>query len=353
MRADRLIRALLHLQARPRVTAADLAAALEVSVATARRDLEALSAAGVPVYPQRGRGGGWALVGGARTDLTGLTASEARALFLQAGPASSSKEARTALHKLVQALPVTFRAEAEAAIVATIVDRSRWGSAEGAPPHAVGALQQAVVARRRVAFRYTDGVGRESLRDVDPWGLVDKEGTWYLVAGTARGARTFRVDRATEVQIIDEPSQVPEDLDLDSVWDRVVGEVEALRSTTWATVLVAEQHVGVLRQQFGRHTRVDGPAGVDGRVQVRVGAPTALDVARHLAGWGAAAEVVGPPDVRDELSRLGAELVAQHAARVRAGGAVPMLDPPPTSNKGAPDVRPDHTAGPDHPGALA
>ena len=92
MRADRLITALLYLQGRARVTAAELAAELEVSVGTARRDLEALSAAGIPVYPQRGRGGGWSLLGGARTDLSGLTAAEAQALFRLVGPSAAASD---------------------------------------------------------------------------------------------------------------------------------------------------------------------------------------------------------------------------------------------------------------------
>src|SRR3979490_122900 len=107
MRADRLIATLLLMQSRGRVTAGELAGELEVSVATARRDLEALSAGGIPVYPQPGRGGGWSLVGGARTDLSGLTATEAQALFLLAGPgASIAPEVKSALRKLVRALPV-------------------------------------------------------------------------------------------------------------------------------------------------------------------------------------------------------------------------------------------------------
>src|SRR5438477_5016186 len=114
MRADRLVAALLLIQARGRVTAADLAAKLEVSLATARRDLEALSAAGIPVYAQPGRGGGWELIGGARTDLSGLTADEARTLFMVAGPAAAATpEMKTALRKLVRALPEPFRASAE------------------------------------------------------------------------------------------------------------------------------------------------------------------------------------------------------------------------------------------------
>src|SRR6187399_1014933 len=104
MRADRLVATLLLMQARGRVTAAEVAGELEVSVATARRDLEALSTAGIPVYPQPGRGGGWSLVGGARTDLTGLTSSEAQALFRLVGPAASASlapEIRSALRKLI------------------------------------------------------------------------------------------------------------------------------------------------------------------------------------------------------------------------------------------------------------
>src|SRR5262249_54559067 len=112
MRADRLVAALLVLQARGRVTAAELAAELEVSERTARRDLEALGMAGLPVYSMPGRNGGWSLVGGARTDLSGLTASEARALFLLAGPSShATPNVKAALRKLVRALPETMRGQ--------------------------------------------------------------------------------------------------------------------------------------------------------------------------------------------------------------------------------------------------
>ncbi len=128
MRADRLVATLLTLQARGRVTAAQLAEELEVSVATARRDLEALSAAGIPVYPQAGRGGGWQLLGGARTDLSGLTGPEARALFLLVGPAASvDPDAKAALRKLVRALPESFRSDAAAAAQAVVIDAGEWG----------------------------------------------------------------------------------------------------------------------------------------------------------------------------------------------------------------------------------
>jgi len=211
VRADRLVATLLVMQARGRVTAAEVASSLEVSVATARRDLEALSGAGIPVYPQPGRGGGWSLVGGARTDLTGLTSSEAQALFLLVGPTSGrSAAAASALRKLVRALPETFRADAEAAARAVVVDASAWGSAGPAPVSGlVDVLQSAVVRRRRVALVYRSS---PEPRSVDPWAVVDKDGVWYLIAGTPQGRRTFRVDRIVSAEVLESAFTRPDAL---------------------------------------------------------------------------------------------------------------------------------------------
>ncbi|GGQ26071.1 helix-turn-helix transcriptional regulator [Streptosporangium pseudovulgare] len=312
MRADRLVAVLLLMQARGRVTAAELATELEVSVATARRDLEALSAAGVPVYPQPGRGGGWSLVGGARTDLSGLTAPEARALFLLVGPAASvSAEARAALRKLVRALPGTFRAEAEAAAEATVTDPVRWGEQDRPRPPMVDLLQSAVIRRHRVRLTYVGHAGERTERLADPWGLIDKDDVWYLLAGTDRGRRTFRVDRVARVEETGEPVERPDDFVLATAWQEVVDEVERRRSRTWATVLVEERFAPILCHRFGRHCHIDGEPD-RGRVRVRLAAPTPLDIARDLAGWGALVEVVEPRSVRDELARIGAELVGRH-----------------------------------------
>jgi predicted DNA-binding transcriptional regulator YafY len=313
MRADRLLAGLLVLQARGRVTAAELAAELEVSVATARRDLEAMAAAGIPVYPQPGRGGGWSLVGGARTDLSGLSAGEARALFLLVGPtAAASPEATAALRKLVRALPPTFRDDAEAAAAATMVDTVGWGEVDRARPVLVDRLQEAVIDRRRVRLVYTSATRTQSERLVDPWGLVDKDDTWYLIAGTDRGQRTFRLDRVVDAEVTDERAARPDDFALATAWQQVVGDVEARRSRTWATVVIERRFAPILRDQFGRHGQL-ADALDDGRVRVRVGAPTPLDIARHLAGWGSMIEVVEPDEVRFELARIGAELADQYA----------------------------------------
>ena len=312
MRADRLVAALLLLQGRGRVTAATLAAELEVSVATARRDLEALSAAGIPVYPQAGRGGGWQLLGGARTDLTGLTAPEARALFLLLGPASSAAPpARAALRKLVRALPGTFRADAAAAADAVVVDRAGWGERARDRPE-LDVLLDAVVGRRVVEFGYAGRGAAPARRRAEPWGLVDKDGTWYLVAGTDGGRRTFRVDRITAVAGTGEVFERPAGLDLPGVWDEVVGEIERRRSLVTASVRAPARLVPVLRERFGRHCAVEGGPDGDGWVALRVAAHTARSVAEQLAGFGGAVEVLGPAAVRAGLAALGAELVAAH-----------------------------------------
>ncbi|MEV0031266.1 WYL domain-containing protein [Nocardia sp. NPDC050793] len=313
MRADRLVATLLLMQARGRVTAAEVAAELEVSVATARRDLEALSAAGIPVYPQQGRGGGWSLVGGARTDLSGLSEPEARALFLLAGAsASANPEVKSALRKLVRALPQTFRADAEAAADAVIIDPARWGQRDRNRPGVVDLLQRAVVQRRRVRLAY-ERAGARTTRMADPWGLVDKDAIWYLIAGTEKGSRTFRVDRIVDAQLTDETFRRPDDFALSAAWDEVVGAMERRRAATSATALIAPALLPVLRDQQGRHCEVDGPVA-DGRVQVRITAPTPRMIAQQLAGWGAEIEVLGPPEVCEELARLGAELVRRYGS---------------------------------------
>lgn len=312
MRADRLVATLLVLQARGRVTATEVAAELEVSVKTARRDLEALAMAGIPVYSQAGRGGGWSLIGGARTDLSGLTAAEARTLFMVAGPSSTATpEAKAALRKLVQALPATFRAEAEAAAAAVVLDPAGWGAATAARPTHLGELQDAVVSGRQVRLAYADRARAESERTVHPLGLVQKGMVWYLVADTANGMRTFRLSRIRSVVITDDPVVRPADFDLAATWRSVVETIEERRTTARAVVRIAPAMVAGLRGQFAASCTVLGEVE-DGRLEVEVGAGRHQMIAEQLAGWGALIEVVGPAEVRDELARIGRELVARY-----------------------------------------
>ncbi|SFQ95148.1 Predicted DNA-binding transcriptional regulator YafY, contains an HTH and WYL domains [Lentzea waywayandensis] len=319
MRADRLVATLLLMQARGRVTAAELAAELEVSNATARRDLEALSAAGVPVYPQPGRGGGWSLVGGARTDLSGLTSAEAQALFLVAGPASSvAPQIKSALRKLVRALPQTFRAEAEAAAESTIVDTAGWGEDPKDRPGLVATLQQAVVAQVRVRLSYRKRGETPKERLVDPWGLVDKDGIWYFIAGTDDGRRTFRLDRITGVTPTGTPSSRPAGFELAGAWGEVVTAMEERRSETSASVLVPTRFLKVFQHQHGRHCTVVEDRGE--LTLVELTAPRPLDIARNVAGWGGLITVESP-EVEEHLARIGAELVSRYRRAAPASPA--------------------------------
>jgi predicted DNA-binding transcriptional regulator YafY len=314
MRADRLVATLLLLQARGRVTAAEVAEELEVSVKTARRDLEALAMAGIPVYSQAGRNGGWSLVGGARTDLSGLTAAEARALFLLAGPSAAlTPEAKTALRKLVQALPETFRSAAEAAAAAIVLDPAGWGDQPPADPPHLEALQQAVVDGRRVRIGYSDRRRQQTDRTVHPLGLVEKGSLWYLVAGTETGMRTFRLSRIQWVEVTDEPVDRPADFDLATAWQATVAAVEERRTSVRAIVHVDRLAVGPLRQQFGTGFRVLRDGLPDGRVEVEIGMAYPNRIAEQLAGWGAHVEVVSPEEVRDLLAEIGNQLVARYA----------------------------------------
>ena len=312
VRADRLVSLLLLMQSRGRVTAAEAAGVLEVSVPTARRDLEALAAAGVPVYAQPGRGGGWSLVGGARTDLTGLSAPEVQALFLLAGPAArASPEVRSALRKLVRALPATFREQAETAAAAVVVDPRRWGSTPVERPAHLAALEHAVVHRHEVRVSYRDHAGSSSERVVEPLGLVDKDGVWYLLAGTPAGRRTFRVDRVGAVETTGATFARPADPDVVAAWAEVQTEVDRGRSRVAASVTLPDALVPILIDVVGgRYVEVLGAA--EGRTRLSVRADTTTMLARQLAGWADVVEVEGPGAVRAELARFGALLVRDY-----------------------------------------
>jgi predicted DNA-binding transcriptional regulator YafY len=315
MRADRLVATLLTLQARGRVTAARLAEELEGSVATARRDLEALSAAGIPVYPQPGRGGGWQLLGGARTDLSGLTGPEAQALFLLVGPAASvDPDAKAALRKLVRALPETFRSDAAAAAEAVVIDPGEWGREQPPRPGLLPVLEAAVVQRRRVRLRYAAWNREPVERLVDPWGLVRKREHWYLVGAVDGAERTYRVDRMLEAEATDEPAERPDGLDLADVWDRVTAEVAERRAAATATIHVDAGIVPLLRTQFGQQA-IEEARLDEVRARVRVTAPTEQLLARGLAGWAEYLEVVEPASLRSELVRLGRALIDRNTDR--------------------------------------
>ena len=316
MRADRLVATLLLLQSRKRVTAADVAAELEVSVRTARRDLEALSAAGIPVFPQPGRGGGWELVGGARTDLSGLTADEARTLFMVAGPeAAATPELKAALRKLVRALPEPFRASAEQAASSVVVDPDAWGRNRRAKrPPMLDALQSAVADGRQVELSYADRTGQPSTRTISPLGLAQKGTVWYLVANTDAGRRTFRVGRVTDVQPLDTPVVRPDGFDLEEAWKEIVANVDELRSPHRVELLADPDVVHLLQWMFDRQLHV-GDTAADGRVALSIGCQSIERCTAEIAGLGARIEVMAPAEARDRLARLAKDLAQIYVDR--------------------------------------
>lgn len=220
MRAERLLRLLLHLQTRGQSTVDQLARYLEVSPRTVQRDLDALSLAGVPVYSVRGRGGGWALLPDYRTRLTGLTPSEVMSVFVGAtahvladlGMDASSDQAIT---KLIAALPEGTRREAEFARQRLLIDHAGWDN-HRETPRWLNLCRQAIWEERSITITYRD---RAEPFNIAPLGLVAKTRAWYLVAARAdKAVLTYRLNRMTSASLTDETFTRPGDFDLGTYW---------------------------------------------------------------------------------------------------------------------------------------
>ncbi|MER5964798.1 WYL domain-containing protein [Streptomyces sp. NPDC002057] len=309
MRADRLVAALLYLQTRQRVTAAGLAAELGVSERTARRDLEALASAGIPVFSQAGQGGGWSLVGGARTDLTGLTAPEIRGLFLLAGPDSdASPQTRTTLRKLVRALPPPLREGAEAAARAGVSDGADWAGTE-TEEALLAPLQRAVVEAREVRIGYARPGREPRERTVSPLGIAVKSGVRYLVAETEHGLRTFRIGRVASVTETGAPAVRPEGFDLPTAWRALAARMEDRMVAATVRGRAAPGTEAVLERLLGGRVRY-GERAPDGWTAIEADGPSPEVIAARLAGLGARVELLDPPEARAALARVGAELTA-------------------------------------------
>jgi predicted DNA-binding transcriptional regulator YafY len=305
---------LMMLQTRGQVTADEVAAELEVSERTARRDLESLGVAGLPVYSQAGRGGGWRLLGGGKTDLSGLNASEVHALFLLAGQQSGvAPEIRAALRKLTRALPEPFREEAEVAAQALVRDPLGWSRGQAPDdvrtdnPQQLGAVQEAVIRCRQIELGYVARDSASSTRLIDPLGLATKGRSWYLIANTGAGLRTFRVDRITSVRETGEAATRPPGFNLAESWRLISDEIQHKRLPFHASGWVHPAAVGQLRYILGESLRI-GPPGDDGWVEVGFRCHSARSLVGQIAGFGAAIKVAEPEEVRQALADLGREL---------------------------------------------
>jgi predicted DNA-binding transcriptional regulator YafY len=308
VRADRLIAVLLLLQTRGRMTVAEVARRLEVSERTARRDLEALGTAGVPVYSAPGRGGGWSLVGGARTDLSGLTVEEARSLFLAAGPATAGAPGvEAALRKLLAALPAPLREGAEVAASAVVVDAAGWDRSAPPEPQHLDALRRAVVDGKQIVLGYAGRAKPPSSRVVSPFGLVTKSGVWYLVAGTEAGVRTFRVGRVTDVTPTGASVDRPEGFDLAAAWEESAAAVELRRAQATVWGLAEPAVLPFLRILVGRRLQVR-ETNPHGRVEVQIAGHSVEMLVAQLAGFGRQLQITGPPEALMRLAEVAEDL---------------------------------------------
>lgn len=333
MRADRLVSVLLVLQRRGQVTVAEIAKELEISPRTARRDLEALGMAGLPVYSVPGRGGGWRLLGEGRTDLSGLSSAEAVALFARLGMVGGTPqpEMAGALRKLSRALPATFRETAErAASSIRTTEAPRGGPAPelDAPvdERMLSLVRDSVVRARRAEMVYTAREGALSTRLVEPLGLVARGARWYLIATTDRGQRTFRLDRIEGYRMLDEPATRPADFDLDAVWAEIAARMDDLRWQVRATVRVAAGSLPRVQALLGERLLVADSTGSEAVGGVIRGWSIA-ELAAQLAGLHPWVRVLGPPELRQSLADLGHALLQEHRLEEGFGSAGPGSRP--------------------------
>ncbi|HEX8294294.1 MAG TPA: WYL domain-containing protein [Pyrinomonadaceae bacterium] len=322
MRADRLLSIMLLLQVYRRLTAGELARRLEVSERTIHRDMEALSAAGVPVVAERGAGGGWALAGGYRTNLTGLNASEVQTLFAGLPPSlladlKLDRDSDAAHVKLLAALPEAARADAEYARRRVHVDVAGWGGgAAESVPH-LHTIQEAVWRGRRLRFTYGGDCAGTPERVVDPLGLVAKGGVWSLVARAADGeVRGYRVSRVTGARVSDEPCERPANFDLAAFWAGSVARFK-LHAPSFRATLRVHESVLHLMPYAGRFSRVEssGEPDASGWAIVRMRFQFEDDAAGLALGFGAKVEVVEPEGLRGKVLGMAEEVVAFYRGR--------------------------------------
>lgn len=312
MRASRLLSILLTLSVRGRVSAAALAAELEVSTRTIYRDVEALSAAGVPVHATRGRAGGFQLLDGYRTRLTGLTPDEADTLFLAGLPGAAADLGlggvldATQL-KLLAALPVELRDRAARIRDRFFLDAPGW-LRETDPPPCLAVVADAVWTQRRLAVRYERANRAVDDRVLEPLGLVLKAGTWYFVARRPDGAaRTYRVSRLHSARVVDEQFDRPAGFVLEDYWADYQRDYERRVFSGTAQVRVSPDGIGLLfllgtvaaRAARAAITAPDASGWVQTTVpieSVRHAQHAFLQLGEHL-------EVLGPAELRDLVAQ--------------------------------------------------
>ena len=317
MRADRLISILLLLQVHHRLTARDLADRLEVSERTVHRDMEALSTAGIPVYAERGVGGGWSLVEGYETNLTGLNDVEIQSLFLSKparlltdlGLQSASE---SAMNKLLAALPALQRRDAQYVQQRVHIDASGWSNSQE-NVHYLPLLQEAIWQERKVKIIYELSTGPIVTPVLDPLGLVAKGNTWYLVAIFEGQHAVYRVSRIIDACLLEQPSERPKTFDLAAFWEASSAQLIANLPRYPVEVLARPEIVPLLRCG-GRYSRVERVEPPDSEGWQRIGLlfESEDEACAYCLSFGPKLQVIAPLPLREELIASARQIAATY-----------------------------------------
>jgi predicted DNA-binding transcriptional regulator YafY len=321
VRASRLVSLLLLLQTRGQMTAGQLATKLEVSERTIYRDVDALSASGVPIYAERGPLGGVRLVEGYRTRLTGMTAGEAEALFLSGlpGPAAQlglGTVVAAAQLKLLAALPTELRARASRLVERFHLDAAAWFQPGEQVEH-LAQVAQAVWDSRRLDIAYDRG-DRLVERTVDPLGLVLKGGVWYFVGLVDGQVRTYRASRVVDVETMGDTFERPGGFDLAAYWSDNTAAYEREHVRTDLIVRVAPERGGDLGDLLGDEVLAAAErlpeADPEGWIRIRLNVRFADEALGRLLTMGGGFEVIDPPAMRERVVGLARAALDRHAA---------------------------------------
>ncbi len=312
MRASRLLSILLLLQSRGKLTAQQLADSLEVSVRTIYRDIGSLHSAGVPLYGDAGPAGGYQLLGGYRTRLTGLTADEAGALSMTGMPAAAAELGlgavlATAQLKLAAALPAELRARAARIQQRFHLDAPGWYNAGDASPH-LAAVADAVWNQHRIAVCYRRWAAPTDVtRTLDPHGVVLKAGKWYLVARIGDQFRCYKVSQILSLTTLNEPFDRDDDFDLPGFWSSFVAEFRDRLYQREATIRLSPAGTERFRELMSSAVvraldETATPPDPDGWVTAVVPIESLEHAEAEFLRLGARVEIMSPKDLRERLA---------------------------------------------------
>jgi len=320
--ASRLLSILMLLQTRGRMSANELARTFEVSARTIHRDIDQLSAAGIPVYADRGRSGGFQLMDGYRTKLTGLTRSEAEALFLAGlpGPAAQlglSDLLSVARLKLLAALPSTVQPDAERIAARFHLDPVAWFRANDPLPF-LRTVAQAVWNERYLLVRYRMATQADARpRRLGPLGLVLKGGIWYLVAQSSKGLGTYRVAKIEDAEITDEPFVRPRNFDLAAHWEKSSRSYEAEVYRMNAEVRLSPRGMTLI-EMLGPYVAESAATSAkrdhDGWTRCTVPIESIRHAAREFLRLGDDVEVLAPRALRLSVAEISASMARRHSS---------------------------------------